>query len=416
MKVIVFLALIFAVALALSDAPGVCNTTGGLGVGCTFDASKLDPNGVDIKPKKPLFKWTYCADKCLTPEHQWDPDCPSDCVYTNMFGQTWKLPREIYLDDEASSTGCYASTQSAHVEDYVKMVGHSHSHHGLFHSSSKVSVKFYEEYYEEDRSMTTQSRMLIWHSIVLPIQVANLGFEAKISIMRLPSAYNASTKAKYQTFLQEYGTHYMDSAHVGGLATYVGYFHSCMIAQNHWSYVHKSSGWSFFGIVGDQKAAGSGSHTPDKKWQQWSNENVTIIGGFPHQFSEPTTTKKWAPGTFNKWLDGVHKDMAPVSYSLTPITEIIKLVDAGKAAQMQLAINDYMVAVGHVEENLVSKLKPKDPMIRPSWCHFSPKPGFRRNLQQSDLSTPNGLPGCPSLPTIPMDKIEARMNEINGMN
>lgn len=60
----------------VSTVPGVCNGAGDVGIGCGYDATRLELFGTTIDPKKPVMQLPQCAARCYAnPPPTTDPAC-----------------------------------------------------------------------------------------------------------------------------------------------------------------------------------------------------------------------------------------------------------------------------------------------------------------------------------------------------
>jgi hypothetical protein len=117
----------------------VCSGWGGVGIGCGFDATKMEAFGMTINPKKPVIQMPACAAKCYA-----DPDDRSDecegCTYFNPFNPdvVYKVPSNVFVEDSTVQGGCFRNQTSSHVDNYTSWTQRTTGHHGFFHSWSKT--------------------------------------------------------------------------------------------------------------------------------------------------------------------------------------------------------------------------------------------------------------------------------------
>jgi hypothetical protein len=309
--------------------------------------------------------------------------------------------------------GCYENYVASHVDDYIKHYEHTSHHSSWFglHQKTKTTVDFYRQYFEADESLSLNFKYLDWFTLALPppeFYPFTLSFEFTMSVKMLPDTYDNSTDPSdpYMQLLSEYGSHYMDRAVMGGMAYALSFFHSCFLEEQSFHFVSEQSGWNFFNIIKDITAGGHYHNKTSTQYDEWSQTNCTIIGGFADQFPQPTRNATWAPGTLQSWEDTVKYLPVPLRFSLTPISELV--TDPVKKANLVAAIEAYAGAVHQENLDLEAQLKPHDPYIKPDWCGFSPKPPFSPGHSSSSASTtssggtepgPQGLPGCPALPS-----------------
>ena len=149
-------------------------------------------------------------------------------------------------------------------------------------------------------------------------------------IEAMPAEYDPEV---YGQFVDDWGTHYVSSATLGGKATM-----STVIAQEYYSHQSDSStqaqlkiAWGLFGGGG---GGGSSSHTHDATWTQNANSQTSTQGG------DPAVKSFNSPEEWDQWARSVETGSPIVtSYTLDPIH---MQVPAGpKRANVQRAVAEY---------------------------------------------------------------------------
>lgn len=377
-------------------------TTSHVAVPCRHHACRrhrrrqLDAFGLTINPKPPVVDFTWCDPICNDPSHYYDQKC-NYCLYNlpNYPNTTYSVPQNVFAMDQTSAGECYDQITNNEADDYENLVGHSTSHGGWFHSSSKTTTTFYGMQYRYYMSLSLEYKFLIWHSVTL-FPNPQLTFNFARSLDLLPSTYDNET---YTRFISEWGTHYMDSAFMGGSALMNNYFHSCFTEQYGGHYIYKQSSSSFFGLFKSSSKASSGFNHTDPTYKTWSNTTIKLIGGNAGQHATLNWTDPMDKDDVQAWEDSIHTNMSPLQYTFKPLSALI--TDATKAANVEHALTQYGASIKEQQDALVNSIVPDPTFKKPAWCKFDPKPPVaeqRNPLLSRNLQSGGALPGCPSLP------------------
>lgn len=384
----------------LQPVPGI-----NIGIGHSFDATKITVMGLTINPLQPVIQLSYCDPACLTPQNASLPQCLY-CTYSlpGNPDMVYKVPKETFVAPYTSSSSCYEQQTSATVDDYTHMVQKTTSGGGWFHSWSKTTTTFFHEYFLKDSSLSLMYNAYAWHSITLPTFLAQPNMLFTIGAESLPHVYDNAT---YQEFIQQYGTHYMDTAQVGGLALMTNYFHSCFLEQYGGKYVYEQSSSSFFFASGGS-ASKHGFNKTSSEFKQWSSVNVKLLGGDAAKYGTINRTHVLSPAQSQEWADSIKNNMAIVQFTLQPLSTLIK--DPIVATNFDHALAVYGATIKTDTENLVKQLVPRDPKTVPKWCHYGPHPPADQTPPIDSAvpaPTSTSLPGCPSLPTFTDEEARA---------
>jgi len=386
--------------------PGVCTGSTSAGVGCSYDVTKVDAFDLVVNPKRPVIQWAWCDPSCYERAHWYDPDCEYCQYQLPTYNITYSVPSNVFVLPTTEAGGCFEQNTQETVDQYETLVGHTEGHSGWFHSWSKTTVNFYSMYYKYDASQALQYKFLIWHSLVVPAfptPATTLPF--KISVSGLPASYD---NASYTAFLDEWGTHYMSSAQVGGSALMTQYFHSCFTQQYGGSYTSQQSSSSFFGIFGHHSDTAGGNNKTDGNFKQYSNTTIKLLGGAADKYGDLNWTNTMDAAQVQDWEDSIKTNMVPLTFSFTPLHSLI--ADAAVASNVKRALVEYGADVATYTQSLVNHLIPQDPHFRPPWCKFDPHPPVMAAMaaaaggESGEIGVGDGLPGCPALPS-PTDDV-----------
>ena len=191
---------------------------------------------------KPIIQNMPCMPQCYIPGHETDPECQY-CVYVNTLypDQPFKVPKNVFVTEWTGSSTCFEHTSMESWDNLAQQTGHTSSHSGWFSWHSTTTLNFMNRYFKDMASLSMLVQRYIYSSIVLfPQQQLDPDFETYISI--LPTEFNSSTQAAFFEFINNYGTHYIDSAFMGGSAVLTSFFESCLLSTMSGQWVYKESG------------------------------------------------------------------------------------------------------------------------------------------------------------------------------
>jgi hypothetical protein len=258
-------------------------------------------------------------------------------------------------------------------------------------------------YYEQDMSLMLYFKYLLYHNVYLWELTHKPTAELRLATLLLPKQYDAE---KYATFVSDFGTHYMDSASLGGMALLTSYFHSCFLEQYSGEDVTQRSSSSFFGIFSKGHGSGVGSNISNALWNQWSETELKLVGGAAEKHGKLGANNTLGLKDADAWEDSIKYDkLVPLQYHLVPITELLAtFADPEKVANVNRSIHEYMGAVQASNDALVNQLVPKDPYIKPAWCKFDPHPPASTPPAAvmeagADAAGVGGNVACPQLPS-----------------
>jgi len=256
-------------------------------------------------------------------------------------------------------------------------------------------------FYEKDDSMALMYEYYIFHSVVLADLRPEPTWEFKQAYELLPAQIaTKQDQDAYQAFINDFGTHYMTQAYMGGMALATNYYHSCFLQQFQGQYVWEQTSRSFFGIFNDGSASGRGWNRTDTLFEQWSDIELKLLGGDAEKFGQIDANNTCVNITdiaaWKRTIRQSNNKMVPLAFSLAPITDLI--ADPVKRNLVNATILKYSNDVATKRQSLVDELIPKDPYIKPDWCKFSPKPPPASSETEPAPGMPQALPDCPALP------------------
>ena len=373
-------------SVASQMLPGVCNGRGATGIGCGYDATKIDAKALTIAPKKPVIQLDMCPEKCyLFPERaDSDPDCASfggfSCHWDYPFkeGLTYRMPTNVAVHLQSEADFDKEAVKSDTAQEYNQRIVHHTEHSSGFiitHHHSHTDIEFYHEFFAKNYSMYFSSAeyKYFWVSFP-PLPKPKVTDEFRLATLFLPRLYD---KARYRKFLDDFGTHYMDSAWMGATAIMSTYYHSCF--RDIWSgkEVYDMSSSSFLGLWGHKSGHAQGYNKTTALFRSYSQTIVKLVGGAASTHGTMSYDSNGQPVTLSvpdqqAWIDSVSQGdrMVPVQFTLQPLTDLI--IDPVKRANVNRSIVEYVGDVKIEMDDLARKLTPTDPYKPPAWCKWVP--------------------------------------------
>ena len=239
---------------------------------------------------------------------------------------------------------------------------------------------FYHQYFEQDNSLSVAYLFNEWHTLFLDQLVDAPTWGFRTAVANLPLIYKGH-EAEYRSFLQQFGTHYMDTVSMGGSALLTAYYHSCFLNTYNTTDILTTSRHSFF--IFFNSGSGTHKHTDinNTQWEHWSKIELQLSGGEVLGHGRLTKTNTMSREQCAKWEQTIKANrMVPLQYNLRPITDLMRgqklPFNPLKIYNVNRSIAEYIQNAQADNDNLAKALMPKDPYCVPPWCKFSPKPDF----------------------------------------
>jgi hypothetical protein len=358
-----------------------------------------DPNSYKILP---IIQNQPCDAICYTPGHETDPECQY-CVFVNPQypKNPYKVPKNVFVMAWTDSSSCFEQSTMNDWNFVETATATYHGSSGYFSWHSSVTEHFLYRYYRDYASLALFAQRYIYHTLTLfPSQTLDDDFLVRISL--LPTEFNATTKSNFFDFITNYGTHYIDSAYMGGIAILESYFHSCMLTSFSGEWIYKESGSSFFGIFNSEHQHWSGYNHTSKDYMQYSNSSVTLYGGNGADFGTFNWSRKGTANESAAWAATIYQSQVPVLYHITPMPEIFPSQFQAQAYALNDSIEAYFQETGSNNTQEAQGFAPRDETT-PSWCK---NPGWalrgvpridNQLLTDDPNPQPAPLPPCPDL-------------------
>ncbi|KAA0171244.1 hypothetical protein FNF27_06363 [Cafeteria roenbergensis] len=395
--------------------PGICGAgslTPTVGVGCGVLGSDLKmyaPPEASQYKIKPIIQNMPCMPQCYIPGHETDPECQY-CVYVNTLypDQPFKVPKNVFVTEWTGSSTCFEHTSMESWDNLAQQTGHTSSHSGWFSWHSTTTLNFMNRYFKDMASLSMLVQRYIYSSIVLfPQQQLDPDFETYISI--LPTEFNSSTQAAFFEFINNYGTHYIDSAFMGGSAVLTSFFESCLLSTMSGQWVYKESGGSFFGIFNHDHKHASGFNKTSCLYYENSNSSVNLYGGNGAKWGDFNWTHPVSPNFTKDWADTLYSDQIPAVFNLQPLPLIFPAQYSKQAVALNTSIQAYFDVIGAKNDAIAKSMGPRQ-NPKPSWCkdpnppaaYYDSVSGDNPNCSNSTESLavaadPPPLPKCPNM-------------------
>lgn len=286
-------------------------------------------------------------------------------TYTDPFGNRTTYSYADQVTVRASTTGDASHSVFRSVQEYVTQQQNSvniHGHYGAFFKASTSTTWAKSKMSDSLSIIAISESQLGLYTITVDTPVA-LQFDEQFlqNVANLPDDYD---EEEYQQFMQNYGTHYISAATLGGKATM-----KTTIAHDYFSThtdtnIQANVEVSFHGFGG----GGGGGHSANQTSQDWKSNSQferKLIGGDP------------SIGTFNSdadwiaWAKSVETSApAVIAVSLVPLWTIPAL-QGPKRANLITAVQTYASNETFPQANLTN--------VQMSWCEC-----YSENLQTTE--------------------------------
>lgn len=295
---------------------------------------------------KPIVQNIPCDVKCYFPGHETDPDCQY-CVFVNSLypNSAFKVPKNVFVTEWTGSSECFEQSTLDSWDDVAEATASSHGSSGYFSWHSTVTENFMQRFFKDYASQSLFVQRYVFSSIVLfPSQTLDTDFALRISL--LPTEFNATTKANFYDFIRNYGTHYIDSAFMGGVAVLTSFFQSCMLTTYTGQWIYQESGSSFFGIFNHDHKHMSGYNHTTKLFYQYSNSTVNLYGGNGDKWGDFNWTNPVTANYSDEWSATLYSDQVPVIFHVKPMPEIFPAQYQAQALALNASIQAYFDEIG----------------------------------------------------------------------
>ena len=242
-------------------------------------------------------------------------------VYTDAFNMSlnYLLPNGFYAIDTPDSLSLDFSIQTRSIDDYFRHTFYStHSDNfgflsfGASHQYKSIET-LYRRYYEENFYLALRLLQIKWYTLsVIAFPYPRLNDVAKAAITKLPNTFNPNITGKFEQFFSTFGTHFVQSADLGGLLQAEIWYKSCLLYEKSETWINEQSSkfWWFF-----ETHQSSSSHqlSIDQQFRENSMFSSKLIGG--SQFMNTTLWQEWAPT--------IKLNPKPIQYRLKPIYTLL---------------------------------------------------------------------------------------------
>ncbi|BFZ00947.1 hypothetical protein BsWGS_03986 [Bradybaena similaris] len=281
--------------------------------------------------------------------------CDGGRKWKNPAGVEYQLPDQVW--QITNVPGGWLSADVSLYKTYEDVRRSMNSEVGIDGSIWKFSFSASRSYMKLQNTITNTSRYVsdiaAFESATrvdfIPSWIIELDRFAALYVERRISGTFESNPAAYNTFINNFGTHYFSTANFGGyirvtFETSSSYFYSRTDSE-----VKSKAKASFLKIISAQGGHVSGSTTEDSTFKEQSTQSIRYFGG---------DTNLLAQGGIAKWQPTVDNDPWLFSGELHPISDLI--TDATKRTSMERAVSNYVLRSYLDElERLVTTAKSK---------------------------------------------------------
>ncbi|CAF2891598.1 unnamed protein product [Rotaria sp. Silwood2] len=242
-------------------------------------------------------------------------------LYSDPFNMSlaYSVPAGFYAIDTPDSLALNFSIQLKTVDDYYKRTFYSTQSDsfgflgfGASHNYKSVET-FYRRFYEENYYLALRLLQIKWYTLsMVTFPYPKLNSVAQDAIKKLPNIFNPNNTMKFNQFFSTFGTHFVQSADMGGLLQSEIWYKTCLLYKKSETWIKEEStkSWWFFS---SSQSSSSYESSIDQQFREYSMFSSKLIGGT--QFMNTTLWEQWAPT--------VKSNPKPVLYRLRPIYTLL---------------------------------------------------------------------------------------------
>ncbi|CAF4831041.1 unnamed protein product [Rotaria sp. Silwood1] len=243
--------------------------------------------------------------------------------YIDPFNRSliYSVPIGFYAIDTPDSLTLNFSIQLRTIDDYYKRTFYStHSDSfgflgfGASHNYKSIET-FYRRFYEENYYLALRLLQIKWYTLsMITFPYPKLNSIAQNAIEKLPNTFNSNNTIKFNQFFSTFGTHFVQSADMGGLLQSELWYKKCLLYTKSETWIKEESNkfWWFFS---SSQSSSSYQSSIDQQFKEYSMFSSKLIGG--NQFMNTTLWEQWAP-TVKSNPKAVQYYLRPI-YTLLPV-------------------------------------------------------------------------------------------------
>lgn len=230
------------------------------------------------------------------------------------------LPDSFYAMDTPDSMALNFSLHIRSVDDYYRRTFYSTRSDsfgflgfGASHYSKSIET-IYRRFYEENYYLALRLLQIKWYTLsVVAFPYPKLNAVAQAAINRLPTTFNSNDTAKFNQFFESFGTHFVQSADMGGLVQSEIWYKKCLLYEKSETWINEQSSRSWWFFSSGQSSS-SYMSSVDEQFRKYSSFSSKLVGGY--QFMNTTLWQDWAP-TIKLNPNAVQYRLKPI-YTLLP--------------------------------------------------------------------------------------------------
>ncbi|CAF1350146.1 unnamed protein product [Didymodactylos carnosus] len=243
-------------------------------------------------------------------------------TWTDPFNRTltYQIPNNFFLISTSDSlsiteTVQYDSFNDLWYKNFQITEKDSDILFGLFSHYERSEIdttyrKFNQYYY----NLALTVKEINWYKLSASIFPSpNFNSITQLSFDKLPHTFDPENISKWEQFFDSFGTHIVMDANMGGLILAEIWYESCLLSIYSAQWIKRQIETRNLWLFKNTYTENTAYENTDRVFQQYSQYNVTIIGGMVS--SNLTELEKWIPT--------VKHNPRPITYRLTPIYTLL---------------------------------------------------------------------------------------------
>ncbi|CAF1577534.1 unnamed protein product, partial [Didymodactylos carnosus] len=241
---------------------------------------------------------------------------------------TYKVPDNFFVLNTRDTTSTYKTSfydrfqefwqNSIYVmtNDWDLFFGFAASH-----TRTEIIQKYHQFFKYHSHMAWTRQQITSYTLAISDFPTPNLSELTRLAINNLPFTFNSRSVrnlAKWKSFFNSYGTHYVTRSEMGGLMSSETYFESCLLIRYNETWIKTQSEKRFLWFFKVTDNSESYTSYIDKIFQQYTRPRFTLIGGLQQQSDLGGPHFK-----LDQWLYTIKDYPQPVSYHLQPVYTLL---------------------------------------------------------------------------------------------
>lgn len=286
------------------------------------------------------------------------------CWRNPFVGATYNIPDQVCfkpMPEFVMVNGTQEINKMEHLKYFYEKITKKKGFLGL-KSKSETYRRTIENIYKRNEALSYFYTFMTWYEVsVPPFPPAAPHPVFQQAYQQLPSSWSADPNSyefkAYARFIDYWGTHFVDSAQMGGSMKMETWYHKCFLSATDEEYRKKESKSSFI-IATKRKGSISETESVDQKWSEYSRQTINFQGGRPYDYD----ADEW-----REWLQTVYQNPAPISYGMTDISTLLPSGPVKTA--LAAAIQHYLSQAESWGASYPLQFANINNSERPAWCN-----------------------------------------------